>query len=256
MSREDRQMVEALARGFAVLECLSRARRPLGNGEIAAMVELPPSTVSRLTHSLTVLGYIRRSASRRTYELTPKNLMLGYPVLAGMSLLDRVRPHLKAISEATGETLTLAVRDRLHITFVEVVHGSNLVAVRIATGARLRIATSAAGIAILAALPEQERRTLAARVHAVMTRRGEDAEGFNLALADCQRSGVAVVRDRWQKGIGGVAVAVQGQGELGALTIPVATGSVGEEAMRTSLAQPLQEAAEMISVDFERGPSA
>lgn len=246
MSRDDRQLVDSLARGFAILECLSRSPRPLGNGEIAAIVDLPPSSVSRLTHTLTVLGYIRRSPSRRTYELTPKNLVLGYPVLSGMSLLERARPYLKAISESTGETVTLAVRDGLHATFVGVIQGSNLVAVRLATGARLRMAVSAAGIAILCALPDKERNTLAARVRSDISRRGSDPGYFNHAVSNCLDDGFAVVRNSWQRGIGGVAVAVQGQGEQGALTIPVATGSVSEETMRTTLAAALLEAADAI----------
>ncbi|WP_043532079.1 IclR family transcriptional regulator [Litchfieldella xinjiangensis] len=251
MSREDRQLIDSLARGFAILECLSRARRPLGNGEIAALVDLPPSSVSRLTHSLTVLGYIRRSPSQRTYELTPKNLMLGYPVLAGMSLLDRVRPYLKSISEQTGETVTLAVRDGLYSTFAEVVQGVNLVAVRLSTGARLRLANSASGIAMVSALPEKEKHTVTARIRAEITRRGEDLAVFNNSLEECEATGVAIVRNTWQKGIGGVAIAVQAQGELGALTMPVATGSVSAEVMHTTLASTLREAAETISPGYE-----
>ncbi|QOR37725.1 IclR family transcriptional regulator [Billgrantia diversa] len=254
MPREDRQLVDALARGFAILECLSRARKPLGNGEISTIVDLPPSTVSRLTHSLTVLGYIRRSPSQRTYELTPKNLILGYPVLAGMSLLDRARPYLKSISEQTGETVTLAVRDGLYSTFMEVVQGVNLVAVRLATGGRLRLAVSASGIAMVASLPEKEKRSVATRIRADIARRGEDPTVFNSALEECEATDVAVVRNTWQKGIGGVAVALQIQGELAALTIPVATGSVGEESMRSTLTDALQEAAAAISPSYDSQP--
>jgi IclR family transcriptional regulator, pca regulon regulatory protein len=254
MSREDRQLVDSLARGFAILECLSRARKPLGNGEISTMVDLPPSTVSRLTHSLTVLGYIRRSPSQRAYELTPKNLMLGYPVLAGMSLLDRARPYLKRISEQTGETITLAVRDGLYATFLEVVQGVNLVAVRLSTGGRLRLAVSAAGIAMVASLPEKEKRSITTRIRADIARRGEDPAIFNSALEECEATGVAIVRNTWQKGIGGIAVAMQVQGELAALTIPVATGSVGEEEMRSTLAEALQEAASIISPGYDSQP--
>ncbi|MEP4420199.1 MAG: helix-turn-helix domain-containing protein [Nitratireductor sp.] len=92
MSDKDRQFVEALARGLAVLESLSRAQMPLTNGDLAKMTGLAPSTVSRLTHTLSVMGYVRLSRPNRAYELTPKNLTLGYPVLAGMRLLEQARP--------------------------------------------------------------------------------------------------------------------------------------------------------------------
>src|SRR5690606_8209532 len=153
MAAADRQFVDALARGLGLLESLSRAQRPLSNGELSKATQLAPSTVSRLTHTLTALGYTRLAPGGRAYELTPKNLALGYPILAGMSLIERARPLLKHLAEMTGETAALAVRDGLHITFVEVVPGTNMVAVRLAMGGRLPIAVSAAGIALMVALP-------------------------------------------------------------------------------------------------------
>jgi DNA-binding IclR family transcriptional regulator len=246
MSDKDRQFVEALARGLAVLESLSRAQMPLTNGDLARMTGLAPSTVSRLTHTLSVMGYVRLSRPNRAYELTPKNLTLGYPVLAGMRLLEQARPHLQQLSRTTGETAALAIRDKLHITFVEVFEGANLVAVRLATGGRLRIPVSAAGIALVAALPEGERRMLAARVRAEMTRTGQDPESFNLALNQCLRDGAAIVRNLWNPGIGGVSVPIHSQGEYAALTIPVATGSISEHTMRTTLADALKEVANML----------
>lgn len=246
MASEDRQFVDALARGLAILECLSKAQRPLGNSDISRQTGLAPSTVSRLTHTLTVLGYIRLTRSERAYELTPKSLNLGYPVLAGMSLLQRARPHLKALSERTGETVALAIRDGVYITFVDVVQGQNMVAVRLATGGRLRIATSAAGIALIAALPDAERRNLVSRVRADVTRRNEPPEQFRALLDACLADGYALVRNTWREGIGGIAVPVCQGEEYAALTIPVATGSVSEAEMRSSLSAALRETAEAI----------
>lgn len=246
LETRDRQFVDALARGLSVLEALSRAQRPLANGEIARMTGLAPSTVSRLTYTLGQLGYVRLSRSARAYELTPKNLTLGYPVLAGMRLLERARPHLDDLAAATGETAALAVRDKLHVTFVAVVEGTNLVAVRLATGGRLRIPVSAAGVALVAALEPGERRLVASRVRADIARRGETPEAFDAALEDCLSTGVAIVRDLWTPGIGGVAVPVASGEEIAALTIPVATGTTTETTMRTRLAASLRDVADII----------
>jgi DNA-binding IclR family transcriptional regulator len=242
LTRKDRQFVDALARGLGILEAFSRSSHPLGNGEIAQMTRLAPSTVSRLTHTLTVLGYLRLDRNLRRYMLTPKNLTLGYPVLAGLSLLDRARPVLDRLATETGETAALAIRDGLHVTFVEAVHGNNLVAVRLATGARLPIALSAAGHSILAGLPEEDRRVLVARVRADLTHRGGDAEAFDRRLKLACTGPVAIVRDAWRRGIGGIAAAVRQQDQVVSLTIPVATGSVSEEDMRGRLAATLLEA--------------
>jgi len=249
LARKDRQFVDALARGLHILEAFSRSSHPLGNGEIARMTRLAPSTVSRLTHTLTALGYLRLDRNLRRYMLTPKNLTLGYPVLAGLSLLDRARPVLDRLATETGETAALAIRDGLHVTFVEAVHGNNLVAVRLATGARLPVAMSAAGLSILAGLPDTERRVLAARVRADLTQRGGDVEAFDRRLAQACAGPAAIVRDAWRRGIGGVAVSLKDQEQVVCLTIPVATGSVSEDDMRGRLAATLLEAAHDLGGD-------
>lgn len=244
---EDRQFVEALARGLSILETLSRAQRPLSNGTLAKETGLAPSTVSRLTHTLTVLGYVRLTSTDRTYELTAKNLTLGYPILAGLSLIKRAQPLLKELSDQTGETVALAIRDGLHITFVDVNQGRNMVAVRLAMGGRLPIAVSAAGIALIAALPEKEQRNIGNRVRSYISKRSGNIGAFDRSLLEAQEQGVAVVRNVWRTGIGGVAVAVESHGEFAALVIPVATGSVTESAMRGPLAKALCEAAQRLS---------
>ena len=65
MVQGDRQFVDALARGLAILECLSRSHQPIGNRAISDAVGLAPSTVSRLTHTLCALGYIRPTGTGR-----------------------------------------------------------------------------------------------------------------------------------------------------------------------------------------------
>lgn len=243
MSSKDRQFIEALARGLSILECLSRAQAPLGNGELAKRTGYAASTVSRLTHTLMTLGYVRLNRTGREYELTARNLTLGYPVLAGLRLRDQARPWLEELRRTTGETAALAIRDKLHVTFVAVVEGTNLVAVRLAIGGRLPVSASSAGIALVAALPEDERRTVVARIQADLTRRGRNPKHFMKAVADCRKDGYAIVRNLWRPGIGGVSVPVRDQSDYAALTIPVATGAVSDQSMRTTLVNALKEAA-------------
>lgn len=243
MPQSDRQFVDALARGLTILEVLSRSSRPMGNGDISRETGLAPSTVSRLTHTLVQLGYTRQLPGQRAYVLTPKNLALGYPVLAGISLIDRARPHLEHIARTTGETAALAIRDGLHVTFVEVIQGSNIVAVRLALGGRLPIAVSAAGIALLAAMPEQNARTMATRVRSYIAKREGDVGSFDRALDEARQTGIAIIRNAWRPGIGGVSLAVGTHDETAALTIPIATGSVTEHAMRGQLTEALRDTA-------------
>lgn len=244
MSRDtDRQYVEALARGMSILEALSRAQRPLSNGEIVVETGLAPSTVTRLTHTLTHLGYTRVARERRAYELTLKNLALGYSVLAGLSLIKRARSTLRRLSEETGETSALAIRDGLHITFVDVYQGSNAAAVRLAMGGRMPVAVSAGGIVQIAALPERERRMLASQVRSYLSQRNGNVQAFNDSLGEALETGIAIVRGEWRAGISGLAMALDVDGDTAAISIPVATDSVSEATMRGAYSQRLREAA-------------
>jgi hypothetical protein len=56
--KEDRPFVTALARGLELLGAFRPDDRVLGNLELATRTALPKSTVSRLTYTLTRLGYL------------------------------------------------------------------------------------------------------------------------------------------------------------------------------------------------------
>ena len=246
-TRKDRQFVDALARGLAILECLSRANTPLGNGELARLIGLLPSTISRLTRTLTELGYLQRSQKGRMWELTPKNLTLGYPLLAGMGLRDKVRPYLQKLSTDTGQTMALAVRDGLYMCYVDVIQGEQPGAIKLATGGRLRMNVSAAGVAALAAMPEPKRWSTLLRLRSDLEQRNESTKAFEEALQACYKLGYAMIRNTWQSGIGGVSVAIAWQDQHATLAMPIPTASVSAQRMHNELAPKLLAAAQSIS---------
>src|SRR3546814_5971779 len=71
----------------------------LGNGDIAVRTAIPRSTVSRLTRTLAVPGYLRYLPRLEKYELGPGILALGYHRLAASGLREVARPHMQAIAD-------------------------------------------------------------------------------------------------------------------------------------------------------------
>src|SRR4029079_12155970 len=55
---EDPRFNNALARGLAILRSFALDQTLLGNVELAEITKLPKSTISRLTYTLTQLGYL------------------------------------------------------------------------------------------------------------------------------------------------------------------------------------------------------
>jgi len=64
--RDERKFATALARGLQILEAF-HSERELGNQEIAEITGLPRTTVTRLTYTLTELGYLRHTSRTGTY---------------------------------------------------------------------------------------------------------------------------------------------------------------------------------------------
>ena len=66
----------ALARGLSVLRAFGPQNRPIGNGEIAKRVGLAKPTISRITFTLTELGYLSFDEETGFYKLGPGVLTL------------------------------------------------------------------------------------------------------------------------------------------------------------------------------------
>ena len=59
---------------------------------IAHRTGLPKPTMSRLTYTLTKLGYLRHNIRLGKYQLGSAVLSIGYPLLASMSVRQIARP--------------------------------------------------------------------------------------------------------------------------------------------------------------------
>ena len=155
---KDRDFVNALARGLAVLEAFSTTEQVWLNGmEVAQRVGLPKPTTSRLLQALTGLGYLHYSPRRRQYRLGTSVLSLGFAAREPFSLGDLVRPYLKELADTYNVHASLAGRDRLDVIELEVCHSLNtLMTLRLEVGSRIPLAGTATGHALIAPLPQVE----------------------------------------------------------------------------------------------------
>ena len=157
---EDRQFVTALARGLSVMRAFQPGDGILGNGDIAERTGLPKPTVSRLTHTLTRLGYLVHAERLGKYRLGPGVLSLGYSLLANMDIRKIARPYMQELANASGLGIALGARDRLSMVYLEHARDAGTVTLRLDVGSHVPIATTAMGRAFLAAIPDTEREYL------------------------------------------------------------------------------------------------
>src|SRR3982075_2477701 len=107
----DRSFFVALFPGPDVL----RAFRPhdglLGNQEIAARTNLPKPTVSRLTYTLTKLGYLTPVPRFEKYQLAPSAMALGYAALANLGVRHLSESFRNQLMRETGAAVAVGGRD-------------------------------------------------------------------------------------------------------------------------------------------------
>jgi DNA-binding IclR family transcriptional regulator len=136
----------------------------LGNLDIAKRCKLPKSTVSRLTYTLTKLGYLVYVEETGKYRLGTSTLALGSAMLARLDVRDLARPLMQELADFSRSMVSLGSRDRLSMIYVGNARSSAALTLSLDIGSRIPIATTAMGRAYLAMIPEREREDIMERV--------------------------------------------------------------------------------------------
>src|SRR6267154_2112955 len=113
----DRSFVVALSRGLDVLRAFHPNDGLLGNQEIAARTNLPKPTVSRLTYTLTKLGYLTPVPRFEKYQLAPSAMALGYAALANLGVRHLSEAYREEVMRETGGAVAVGGRDRLSMIY-------------------------------------------------------------------------------------------------------------------------------------------
>jgi len=156
----DRSFVVALSRGLDVLRAFQPNDGLLGNQEIAARTNLPKPTVSRLTYTLTKLGYLTPVPRFEKYQLAPSALSLGYAALANLGVRHLSEPFREEVMRETGGAVAIGGRDRHSMIYFGQSRNGLTLGVQLDVGSRVPIATTAMGRAYFWALPAEERAAL------------------------------------------------------------------------------------------------
>jgi DNA-binding IclR family transcriptional regulator len=221
VGKEDRHFVEALARGLELLACFRQKDGLLGNQELARRCGLAKSTVSRLTYTLTKLGYLTHVEDAGKYALGTATLSLASAMLGRLDIRKLARPLMQELADFSRCLVSLCSRDRLSMVYVDVARSSAAVTLSLDTGARIQIANSASGRAYLTAISEEQREEIMEGVREVaeVSRWPALQRGVAKALLDYRSLGVCCSFGEWQKDINAIAVPVRPGGNLPPMAI-------------------------------------
>jgi len=196
--------IVALARGLDVLRCFGPGAATLGNQDLAGLTGLPKPTISRITYTLTELGYLRYHPDSGKYSPGYGVLALGFGLLAGLEVRELAKASMTQLARETGGAVALGAFDGDAMVYVEAVHGSSELYLRLPVGYRASL-DSAMGRAYMAAQPEPQRAALLARL-------GQAAPGAAAVAQDCadlRGAGCCFAIGAWRADINAAAVPFQ-----------------------------------------------
>lgn len=210
--------VQALTRGFDLLEALADAGGEAGVSDLATRTGLAPATIHRLVRTLLDRGYLLQLPSRR-YTLGPRLVRLGE---SAELLLGRwALPVLAELVATVGETANLAALDGDRAVYVAQVPSPHSVRMFTEIGRRVPLHCTGVGKALLSALPGSDVDALLTRtgLPAVTPQTITDPAVLRAELDAARRRGW--VRDEGEQELGVRCVAVPVPGPHGPVAVSV-----------------------------------
>ena len=206
----DRSFVVALSRGLDVLRAFQPNDGLLGNQEIAARTNLPKPTVSRLTYTLTKLGYLTPVPRFEKYQLAPSAMALGYAALANLGVRHLSEPFREEVMRQTGGAVAVGGRDRYSMIYFGQSRNGLTLGVQLDVGSRIPIATTAMGRAYLWALQPDERAILLRQLREHYgSRWPKMRDGIERSGEMVAKHGFAISTGDWQDDVAAAGVALK-----------------------------------------------
>ena len=229
---------QSLERGLAVLRAFTPDRPTLGISELARGLALTRSTTHRYVATLATLGYLEQDGPTRKYRLGPRVLDLGFSVLASLDLREVAAPHLRRLTDSTGHTSNLAIRDDTDVILIDRVRGRpgryHHLEFTLHVGSRIPAYCSATGKALLAFLPRPDLEQVLERIDLIQRgpRTLTDKRALLAELDQVRRTGIAVNDEELESALRSIAAPVRSRsGEVVAavnIAIPWSPAAMSE----------------------------
>lgn len=255
-AEKDPEYLSTLERGLSVLRAFDATRPEMALSDVAAATGLSPAVARRCLNTLVALGYIRQDGRR--FLLTPEVLSFGSAYLSSMNIETVAVPTLQALAQATGDSVSLAVRSGRDILYVCHIPSNRRIRLGAGVGTRYPLNATSMGKVILAfqgeaaiaayldggPLPRFTERTLS------------DAVALRTRLQTILERRYDSALDELDYGIVSVAVPLfDGQGQVvAAINCSTSTTRISQDELVRTRLPLLSEAAASIGNELRRFP--
>lgn len=186
-------------------------RRVLRVAEAADLLGVARSTAHRLLSSLRTHGFAVQDKANGAYRPGPVLIELGLAATGRIDIRQLAQPALEELRDRTRETVSVSLLEGRDVRFVDCVEGTRSVRVGLRTGKVMRAHCTAAGKALLAALPlaELHRRYPDGELEGQTGASVTSWAALEAELAEIRAGGLAYNREEGELGICAVAAAVR-----------------------------------------------
>ena len=244
--------IEALAKGLQVLRLFDETTTSLRLREVSERTGIPMPTAFRIAATLEEEGFLERSDDGQLHPGVAV-LTLGSAALRGSGLVQSAERPLRALAQATGETVNLGVLQDDRVLYLARIRNADLVTANIQVGSTLPAAFTSMGKVLLAYLSQEE----------VTRRLGPDAFGpghgpnavadrdeLDGQLAAIKQQGYAIQDQELAAGLRSVSVPVFGAdgAPAAAINVAVSTARHDVESLRGPILERVRATAAEISL--------
>ncbi|MFP4274189.1 MAG: HTH-type transcriptional regulator BhcR [Paracoccaceae bacterium] len=182
-TRPDQTTIRSLDRALEVLDLLAN-EDGLTLSEIAARLDASPATVYRVLQTCQAHEVTETDPQTQQWHLGPGAFRLGAAFLRRTSLVERARPVMRMLMEATGETANLGIEKGGEVLFLSQVETQESIRAFFPPGTLSPMHASGIGKALLARLLAERRERLLAQPLTRFTERTiTDPEALRADLA-------------------------------------------------------------------------
>jgi DNA-binding IclR family transcriptional regulator len=201
--------VQSVDRALEILEILSE-KSEAGVTEIAQIIGVHKSTVSRLIDALVRRGLVEQISDRGKFKLGIGLIKLAGSASAQLDSVMQARPLAKALAEKFGETVNIATLDGKEVLYLDQVVSPNTISMRTWVGKRVPDHDTATGKVLTAWLPEKNRIELIPRKWVKLAKNTiTDPKRLEVELAEVRKNGFAVAVDELEEELVAIAAPIK-----------------------------------------------
>lgn len=203
----DRDIVQSLVRGLAVIRAFDADHAALTLDQVAERTPVSRSAARRLLRTLMAAGLA--TFDGHYFRLSSRLLDLGYAQQSRLTLAEVAEPHCAALAAATGRTVSVGRLDGTDVVYLVRVGAPRLMSISLEVGTRLPAHLPAIGRVQIAYLDEPALSAyLAAAYPDNPVRTAASIDDFRKELADIRARGWSYVAEEIDAGLSAIAAPI------------------------------------------------